>query len=61
MDALRTYARDQLKEELVILSKKINKVMDKMTLMEKMNYKISYQNFEKTWNIYGMPLKLMRK
>lgn len=42
MDALRTYARDQLKEELVILSKKINKVMDKMTLMEKMNYKISY-------------------
>lgn len=35
--------------------------MDKMTLMEKMNYKISYSNFEKTWNIYGMPLKLMRK
>ncbi|CAD8148668.1 unnamed protein product [Paramecium octaurelia] len=61
MDALRTYAKDQLKEELVILSKKINKVMEKMTLMEKMNYKISYQNFEKTWNIYGMPLKLMRK
>lgn len=35
--------------------------MDKLTLMEKMNYKISYENFEKTWKIYGMPMKLMRK
>lgn len=35
--------------------------MDKLTLMEKMNYKISYDNFERTWNIYAMPPKLVEK
>jgi len=44
-----------------MINGKINKVMEKMTLMEKMHYKISYENFSKSWSIYGMPLKLLRK
>lgn len=61
MHELRTYAREQLQLELLTISKKINKVMEKLTLMEKMNYEISYNDFAQTWKIYGMPLKLMRK
>lgn len=58
---LRVYARDTLPEELKVITKKINKVMEKMTLTEKMHYEISYEDFSKSWSIYGMPLKLMRK
>lgn len=61
LHALRTYANDELGNDLATINAKINKVMEKMTLMEKMHYKISYENFSKSWSIYGMPLKLLRK
>jgi dynein heavy chain len=61
LHALRTYATDELNNDLGTINAKINKVMEKMTLMEKMHYKISYENFSKSWSIYGMPLKLLRK
>lgn len=35
--------------------------MDKMNLLEEMHYKISYEDFSKSWSIYGMPLKLRKK
>ena len=28
--------------------------------MERMHYKITYENFSKSWSIYGIPLKLIR-
>jgi dynein heavy chain len=61
LHALRTYANDELGTDLGMINGKINKVMEKMTLMEKLHYKISYENFSKSWSIYGMPLKLLRK
>jgi dynein heavy chain len=61
LHALRVYARDQLPEELKQISVKINKVMEKMTLTERMHYEISYDDFAKSWSIYGMPLKLLRR
>jgi len=35
--------------------------MSKLDLLELMYYKISYEKFEKCWNIKGMPKKLEYK
>lgn len=32
-----------------------------MTLTELMHYEITYEDFSKSWSIYGMPLKLLRR
>lgn len=58
---LRVYARDTLPSELKLINQKINQVMEKMTLTELMHYEITYEDFSKSWSIYGMPLKLLRR
>ena len=42
---LRIFARDTLEEELKNLNNRIARIMDRMQLLEEMNYKISFQDF----------------
>lgn len=58
LDQLRIFCNDTLETELAALKLKIDEVMKKMDLLEVMYFKISYEDFSKAWNIYGMPLDL---
>ena len=60
LSELREFARETLPELIRDITSKINHVMEKMTLMERMHYKITYENFSKSWSIYGIPLKIIR-
>ena len=61
LNELRVFARDTLEDELKNLNNRISRIMDRMQLLEEMNYKISFEDFAQTWSIYGLPLKLKKK
>lgn len=61
LDEQRIFCQTTLDVELSNLKLKIDEVMKKMDLLEVMYYKISYDEFAKAWNIYGMPLEIRLK
>ncbi len=49
MDKLRYFCNTTLEDELTRIKLKIDEVMQKMDLLEVMYYKISYEDFSKSW------------
>ena len=43
------------------IQKRISDIMSKLDLLEEMNYKISKEDFEKSWSSFGLPQKVYLK
>lgn len=61
MHELRTFAKVKLPEILSEIHRKITEIMNKMSLLDSMQYYMSPEDFSKSWGSYGFPLRLFKR
>jgi len=61
MNELRDFCHETLEVQLQKVKSNIDEIMEKMNLLQVLHYKISYEDFSRSWSIYGMPLELRQR
>ena len=58
---LRIFCNEKLPNDIQDIRAYITSIMKKMSLLEEMKHKISYEDFKKSWESFGLPLKVQKK
>lgn len=61
MTEQQDYAEKRVMGELESVYEKINSVMQKMDLLSALNYRLEYEDFQESWQIYSKPLRVKQK
>ena len=58
---MKLFSTQDVYKEIRRIRQNITDIMANMTLLEEMQHKISYEEFEKSWKCFGLPAKIHKR